>query len=648
MRHGEGGGVRTMHKITKNLAIWSIGIPLLLAMGTPDSTREGLFMTMTDKPTTIPQRKDVPEAHRWKIEHLFASQADWEAQYAKTQQLLAAGGRFHGALNDPQRLHDCLAWEDDVGLHVERLYVYANMRHHEDMTAPQYQALADKATKLSVQANEATSFIAPTLLALSTAQLQKLQDDPILLSYRHALDQIIHQKEHVLTNVEEALLAKTGQVTQAPGKIFAMLNNADLAFPNIKNEHGQEVELTHGKYIEFLESRHRDVRQAAFHAVYDTYAKHKNTLAAALHAHVTKNVFYAQIRKYPSVLAASLDADHIPVAVYDNLVTTIHDHLPLLHRYLAVRKKLLHVNTLHMYDLFAPLIEGTDRPISYAEAQDVIADALAPLGEAYVTLLRTGFSGGWIDVYENVAKRSGAYAWGAYGTHPYVLLNHKDNTHAVFTLAHEMGHALHSYLADEAQTYRNAPYTIFTAEIASTLNETLLMEHLLQQTKVPAQRMALLTHYADSFRSTVFRQTMFAEFERIIHDKVEAGETLTPQLLSTLYYDLNKTYFGNGVEVDKAIEMEWARIPHFYSSFYVYKYATGFSAAAAFAHKIKHEGDPAVQRYLTLLRSGGSDYSIDLLQRAGVDMRTPAPIVEAMQGFEKIVQEMEAYADSLA
>ena len=375
--------------------------------------------------------------------------------------------------------------------------------------------------------------------------------------------------------------------------------------------------------------------------MHETYGKMKNTLAATLNANVTKNTFYANARKYPSVLEMSLFGDNISKDVYTNLIDTIHEHLPLMHRYMNLRKSLLKVDELHMYDLFAPLVEEFKMDISYEEAKALVKESLKPLGEDYLEVLQEGYDKSWIDVYENEGKRSGAYSWGAFGTHPYVLLNHKDNLNSMFTLTHEMGHALHSYYSDQEQPYRDAQYTIFLAEVASTLNEALLMHYLLEKSTDPKEKMYLLTYYADQFRTTVFRQTMFAEFEKIIHEKVAEGESLTPQELSKIYYDLNVKYYGEDMVVDQDIEMEWARIPHFYTSFYVYKYATGFSAATSFSKQILEEGQPAVDRYLGFLKSGSSDYSIEILKKAGVDMSSPAPISQAMSVFENLISQME-------
>jgi oligoendopeptidase F len=594
-----------------------------------------------DSMSQVAQRKDISPEYKWRLEDLFPDQAAWDAEYETVLKLIEDIRAFEGKLGDPAMARQCFELEDRLGLHAERLYVYAQMRHHEDMRDPANMALSDKARKLYVQVGEATSFITPEILSLTEEQLKAYIDDPQLAPYRFTLREMLREKPHVLSKAEEALMAQVGNLSQAPGTIYGMINNADMKFPKVKNEKGEEVELTHGSYIQFLESRNRDVRREAFKAMYDTYAKQKNTLAATLSANVTKNLFYARARKYPSALEMALSGDNIPVSVYNNLIETIHEHLPLLHRYMALRKKLLGVDELHMYDLFAPLVDDYDMPITYEEAKEIVYDGLSPLGDDYRNVLKEGFDGGWIDVYENEGKRSGAYSWGAYGTHPYVLLNHKDNLNSMFTLAHEMGHAIHSWYSDKNQSYRDAQYTIFLAEVASTLNEALLMDAMLRKIDDPKGKMYLLTYYADQFRTTVFRQTMFAEFEKIIHEKAEAGEALTPQLLSEIYYGLNVKYHGEAMTVDKDIEMEWARIPHFYSSFYVYKYATGFSAAASFAKQILEEGQPAVERYLGFLKSGGSDYSINILKQAGVDMSQPEPIRQAMDVFRDLLDQME-------
>ncbi|OZB96749.1 oligoendopeptidase F [Paenibacillus sp. XY044] len=589
----------------------------------------------------LPKRSEVPAEHQWKIEDLFASQQAWDKTFTELQQEVKKAADFQGKLDNAAAVKDCFALEDEISLKTERLYVFAHLHHDEDTANPTYQALSAKAKKMSVQVGEALSFITPEILSLPDSKLDEFIADPQLADYKFTLTEMKREKAHVLSKAEEALLAQVGNLSQAPQTIYGMLNNADLKFPKIKDENGKEVELTHGSYIQFLENPNREVRERAFKAVYETYGKQKNTIASTLSANVNKNMFYANVRKYPSVLEMSLYGDNIPKEVYTNLIDTIHESLPLLHRYMELRKKLLGVDELHMYDLFAPLVDEYKMDITYEDAKKTVSEGLKPLGKDYLASLQEGYDNGWIDVYENENKRTGAYSWGAYGTHPYVLLNHKENLNSMFTLAHEMGHALHSYYSDNALKYRDAQYTIFLAEVASTTNEALLMDYLLKKSTDPKEKMYLLTYYADQFRTTVFRQTMFAEFEKLVHERAEQGEALTPQALSEIYYDLNVKYHGKDMVVDKDIEMEWARIPHFYTSFYVYKYATGFSAATSFSKQILEEGQPAVDRYLGFLKSGGSDFSINILKKAGVDMSSPQPVREAMSVFESVIEQME-------
>lgn len=629
-------------KLIKLLFIVSLGCyqPILSLMHVShDQNGHNLLRRITM--STVQKREDANKEYQWKLEHIYDSITDWNNEYNKVKSLLPELSKFAGKLDTANTIVKVFELEDEISMKIEKLYVYSNMRLHENMANTTYQALADKAQKLSVEASEISSFITPEILALSNEQVDALIADEKCAKYKHSLVEIKRSKAHILSQAEEALLAQVSNISGAPSNIFQMLNNADLKFPNVKNEKGEEVPLTHGSYIQFLESKNVDVRREAFKAVYGTYSKLKNTVGATLAANVNKNAFYAKARKYDSVLDMSLYGDNVSTTVYKNLISTIHEHLPLMYRYMELRKKLLKVDELHMYDLFAPLVEEFDMPITYDEAKSIISESLKPLGENYLNVLNQGYSNGWIDVYENEGKRSGAYSWGAYGTHPYVLLNHKDNLNSMFTLTHEMGHALHSYFSDEAQNYRDAQYPIFLAEVASTLNEALLMDYLLNKSTDVKEKLYLLTYYADQFRTTVFRQTMFAEFEMLIHERAEKGEALTPEDLSAIYYDLNKKYYGDGVVVDEEIAMEWARIPHFYTSFYVYKYATGFSAATSFAKQILDEGEPAVKRYLGFLQSGGSDYPIEILKRAGVDMSTPEPIEQAMSVFESVIEQME-------
>lgn len=634
------------------MSVTAKSLPLLLALSLLQGNLSSALPQAESSPAAshlprrismeqLPKRSEVPAENRWKLEDMFASEEQWDAEYKEVKALITSAASFQGKLDSPDALKKCFELDDKLSLLTERLYVYAHMRQDEDTAAPKYQALSSKAKKLGVEAGEALSFVTPEILALPDATLDQFIADPSLSDYTFTLTEMKREKAHVLSKAEEALLAQVSTIAQAPQTVFSMLNNADLKFPKVKNEEGKEAELTHGSYIQFLESPDREVRKNAFKAVYETYGKQKNTIAATLSANVNKNVFYSRVRKYPSVLEMSLYGDNIPKEVYTNLIDTIHESLPLMHRYMKLRQKLLGVDELHMYDLFAPLVDEYKLDITFDEAKKITKEGLKPLGEDYLSVLQEGYDKGWIDVYENENKRSGAYSWGAYGTHPFVLLNHNDNLNSMFTLAHEMGHALHSYYSDTALKYRDAQYTIFLAEVASTTNEALLMDYLLNKSTDPKEKMYLLTYYADQFRTTVFRQTMFAEFEKIIHQRAEEGESLTPQDLSAIYYDLNVKYYGKDMVIDQDIEMEWARIPHFYNSFYVYKYATGFSAATSFAKQILEEGKPAVDRYLGFLKSGGSDYSINILSKAGVDMSSPEPIREAMSVFESVIEQME-------
>ncbi len=454
------------------------------------------------------------------------------------------------------------------------------------------------------------------------------------------------QRAHVLTEAEEAILAQASEVTSSPSNTFGMLNNADMKFPTIKDEDGEEVEITHGRYIRFLESSDRRVREDAFKAVYQTYDHYKNTFASTLSGQVKQDLFYANVRKYQSARQAALSKNHIPEVVYDQLIKTVNNRLDLLHRYIRLRKKVLGVDELHMYDLYTPLVKDVKMDIPYEEAKELVLKGVEPLGEEYVSTLREGFDKRWVDVEENVGKRSGAYSSGAYGTMPYILMNWQDNVNNLFTLAHEFGHSLHSYYTRKHQPYLYGDYTIFVAEVASTLNEALLNDYMVKHTEDPKEKLYLLNHFLEGFRGTVFRQTMFAEFEQLIHEKAANGESLTPELLTKTYYDLNVKYFGEDLIIDEEIGLEWARIPHFYYNFYVYQYATGYSAAAALSKQILEEGEPAVTRYLEFLQAGSSDYPIEVLKHAGVDMTSPEPIEQALSVFEKALTEMEQLLDT--
>ncbi|MCL6547736.1 MAG: oligoendopeptidase F [Alicyclobacillus sp.] len=573
---------------------------------------------------------------------MYASDADWERDAEQVRQWTAELAGYQGRVGESAgTLLDVLRLQDRIGEKLHRLVAYARMRRDEDNANPVYQALTDRAINLAVEVRSRTAFFEPELMSLPEERIWGyLDENADLRLYRFYLSELLRQKPHILSASEEQLLAQFGEVLSAPSQIFTMFNNADMRFPTIVDEDGNEVELTHGRYIRFLESRDRRVRQAAFDALYQTYGKHRNTLAAVYGASVKKDVMYARVRRFESARQQALDADNVPLSVYDNLIEAVHEALPALHKYLRLRKRVLGLQELHMYDLYTPIVPDVDIRVPYEESVRTVQAAIRPLGDEYVRAASEGLASGWVDVYETRGKTSGAYSWGAYGVHPYILLNYQETLDNMFTLAHELGHAMHTYYSHRTQPYVYADYTIFVAEVASTCNENLLMDHLLKTTDDKRKRAYLLNHHLETIRGTVYRQTMFAEFEMLTHQHAEQGGALTPEWLSETYYKLNQTFFGAECHVDKDIELEWARIPHFYNAFYVYKYATGLSAATALSQRILREGEPAVEAYLRFLQSGGSDYPIELLRRAGVDMESPEPVRATLKLFSDLVDEL--------
>lgn len=598
---------------------------------------------MLNSSASIPKRNEIPEQFKWKLEHIYESNELWEKDFAKVKELAIKLEDFKGKLElSAENLLECMDANAGISRLFEKVYVYAQMRSHEDSANGYYQGLADRTESLAVEVSSASSFIVPELLSIPDEKLSSfIQSNEKLAFYKKYIDVIVRTKPHVLNGREEQIMAMSGEMANAPGNIFSMLNNADIKFPTIKDEKGQEVELTKGRFIQMMESTDRTVRKDAFDAMYATYKKQRNTLAALLNSQVKSNIFNAKVRKYSTARESYLFPDNVPEAVYDNLIKAMHDNMHLMHRYMKLRKEVLGLDELHMYDIYTTMVKEAKMDINYEEAVETVKKGVAVLGEKYSKDLEQGFTSGWIDVYENEGKRSGAYSWGCYDSHPYVLLNHSDTVNNMFTLAHEMGHALHSYYSDANQPYIYAQYKIFVAEVASTLNEALLMQYMLKNTTDKTKKMYLLNYYMEQFRTTVYRQTMFAEFEKIIHGKAEAGESLTADVLCQVYHDLNVKYYGPDMVVDELLDMEWSRIPHFYTSFYVYKYATGFSAATAIAHKIAEEGQSAIDKYLEFLQSGGSDYPIELLKIAGVDMMTPEPVNNALKVFEDLLDQME-------
>lgn len=592
----------------------------------------------------IPERKDSDPRYHWKIEDYYKSDADWEAAFSALDAAIPEMAAFSGHLADSaDSLLACLQKNEALSLQLDQIYTYANMRLHEDSANAFYQGLAARAEQLLIRYSAAISFLTPEIIAIPEKKLAQFRAEKAadFAIYAHFFHTLLRQKAHTLSPAEENLLAKAAELGGAPQQIFTMLNDADIRFPAVKNADGEEMELTKGRYVTFLENPDRNIRKQAFQNLYSVYLSQKNTIAAAYGASVKSDVFFAQARNYGSAMEMALADDNIPLSVYDSLIDTVNANLPLLHRYVSIRKKELGVDELHMYDLYVPLVADADVKIPYAEAKETVKKTLAVMGGEYLAALEHGMESGWIDVYENKGKRGGAYSWGSYGVHPFVLLNHNDTINSMFTLAHEMGHALHSFFTWQKQPYLYADHKIFVAEVASTCNEALLMEYLLKTTEDKTMRKYLINYFLEQFRGTLFRQTMFAEFEKITHSMAERGEPLTWEGLNQIYRELNRKYFGEDILIDEEIDIEWARIPHFYNAFYVYQYATGYSAAIALSRRILHEGQPAIDAYLDFLAKGSSEYSIDLLKGAGVDLSTPAPIENAMQLFRELLDEFE-------
>lgn len=593
------------------------------------------------------KRSEVEKQYTWAIEDLYPSDEAWEQEYKQAEAMLEQFQGYEGKLGDSAEiLLSYLQFSDTVNQLFERIYVYANQKLHEDLGNSTYQGLSARAADLAVRLSSAAAFAEPEILAIPEQKLQDfLKGNEPLRLYEKKLQDLLRQKAHVLDGKTEQLLAQNQNVSSAASDIFAMFNNADIRFPAVVDTQGREQELTHGNYVKFLESDSVTVRKSAFEAMYHTYQAFRNTLAATFYANVKQANFYAAVRGYASSRAMELDGGNIPETVYDNLIAVVHERMPLMHRYVRLRKKALGLTEIHMYDLYTPMVKNVDIQVPFEEAKQIVKAGLAPMGEAYLSVLQQGFDNRWIDVYENQGKRSGAYSWGAYGTHPYVLLNYQENLDNIFTLAHEMGHALHSYYSDSTQPYPYAGYRIFVAEVASTCNEALLIHYMLKQAKDKKEKAYLLNHFLEQFKGTLYRQTMFAEFERDMHKLAAEGEALTADLLCEKYYALNRLYFGEDIVIDEEIAMEWARIPHFYTPFYVYQYATGFSAAIALSQGILERGESAVHDYMKFLTGGSSADPIELLKLAGVDMSTPAPIQQALDVFEDLLNQMEALSE---
>jgi len=590
------------------------------------------------------KREEVRVEDTWNLSDMYETAEDWENAIEEIDELIDEIEAMESTCtNSASELLLLLEKSAEVDEKLSLAYNYAERLFDEDRKNTKHQAMSAKAGTVYAKLVAKTAFVQPAILELSAETLENFYTVlPDLEFYRKYIDEILRFKDHSLSAEMEKLVALTSELSQGPSNTFSILNNADLVFPEIEDENGEKTRITHGRYINFMESANREVRKNAFEAMYGTYEQFLNTIASIYDNQVKTQIFHAKAHKYETSLEAAVDGNNVSPDVYKNLVETINKNLGKMHRYVKLRKKCLGYDDLHMYDIYTPMIPDMAKEIPFEEAKETVLKALAPLGEDYVAKVKEGFENRWIDVYENQGKRSGAYSAGAYGTHPYVLLNYNGSLDNMFTLAHEMGHAMHSYYSNEAQPYIYSQYKIFVAEVASTCNEILLMEYLLKNTTDKKERAYLLNHYIDSFKGTVFRQTQFAEFEMRTNAMVEAGESLNAENLSDLYLELNKKYYGPDMISDKQISYEWAKIPHFYYNFYVYQYATGFTSAVAIAHSILKEGAPAVERYKKFLCGGCSDAPVELLKIAGVNLETPAPIQSALDVMDEILDEMEA------
>lgn len=589
------------------------------------------------------KRSEADSKYTWKLEDMVAEDSQWEQMFKEASGEISEYASYKGRLaRSADTLYACLLFDDKLSQKMERLYVYARMRSDEDTTVQRYQDMFSRAQTLSYRAAENSSFLVPEILSMDRELLEQyMAADNGIGHFKRALEIILARRDHTLSGEMEELLAQSYDATQGASQIFTMFNNADVKFPVITGESGEGIQITHGNYISLMENQDRRIRKDAFEGLYSVYEQFSNTLAAAFSSNVKQAVFYAKAKKYASSREYYLADNEVPELVYDNLVKAVRENIVKLHEYTRVRKDVLGVDELHMYDLYVPMVAAADRRYTYEEAKSIVLEGLAPLGEEYLSLLKQGFESRWIDVYENEGKRSGAYSWGTYGSHPYVLLNFHGTLNDVFTLAHEMGHSIHTWYSDRNQPFTYAGYKIFVAEVASTCNEALLIRHLLKKAGSREEKAYLLNHFLESFRGTLFRQTMFAEFEDMAHKKAARGESLTAESLCSIYRQLNADYFGPAMTVDRQIDYEWERIPHFYTPFYVYQYATGFSAAVAISSRIMSGEPGALEGYKKFLSGGCSMKPIDLLMLCGVDMSTTRPVDEALGFFGELIEEFK-------
>ena len=587
-------------------------------------------------------RNLVESKYKWNIDEMYNSQDAINNDIKKVEDLINKVKEYKGNLGaSKENLYGALKLSVDASRVLSNLYVYTHMKLHEDTRINENQGMATKIEMLSTELSMATSYMVPEIISIDESKLEDYLKSDDLSFYKKYIDDMLREKPHTLSEKEEEILAAVSEISGVSENVYDMLSYADLEFPEIEDEEGKKVKLTNSNFSLFLKSKNRKVRKDAFEAVYSTYDKYKNTFASTLYGGIKSEIFYAKMRKHKSALEGSLFNDDVSVDVYNNLILAMDENLNSLNKYIDLKKKFLNLDDIHMYDLYVPLTENFDMNIPYEKAQEIILKALSPLGEEYLSIIKRAFSEGWIDVYENEGKQGGAYSWGSYDSHPYILMNYHDDLNSLFTLIHELGHSVHSHYSRSSQEYLYSDYKIFVAEVASTLNELLLINYLLENSTSKEERIYLLNYYLEQFRTTVYRQTMFAEFEKITHEKVENKEPLTAKEFIEIYYNLNEKYYGKSCCVDKGIGLEWARIPHFYSNFYVYKYATGFSAASALSSQILSEGEEAVNRYINFLKSGGSEYPLNQLRAAGVDMEKKESVDKALNVFEELVDKLE-------
>ncbi|MBR0233289.1 MAG: oligoendopeptidase F [Synergistaceae bacterium] len=594
------------------------------------------------KSNEVPERKLIDEKYKWNLELIYKSFEDWQKNFDEIQSKIENLKNYYGRLGEGSKtLLSFIKDDEAVSLELNKLYAYANMKSHEDLRENKPMELAGLAENLIVKYSSAVAFFEPEILSLSSEYINDcIKNEHELTRYEFFFRKLLREKEHILSHELEILMANVGELTSVPENAFTLLTDADLKFPDIKDEDGNLTELTEERWYRFSRSKNRDVRRDAFLGIYGTYEKYKNSIAALYSGSVKGDVFYSRTRKYKNSLDMALFGENVPEDVYNHVVETAKNYSPkLMHRLISLRKKILGLDEFHFYDLNAPISNEPEAEIKFDEAVDIALKALEPLGDEYITDFKNGISERWIDIYENKGKRKGAYSWGSYGTKPYVLLNYDGTLHDVFTLVHEMGHSMHSYYSRKFQPQVYSEYTILLAEVASTTNEALLLEYLLKNSDSIENKKWLLSYYYDMVRATFFRQAMFADFEKQTHSHVENGGILTPDYLNNLWRELNSQCYGSEMKIDDELCVEWARIPHFYSAFYVYKYSTGFTAANAFASSILNHEDGAVERYLKFLQSGGSDYSLNILRRAGVDLTSPEPFERTMKFFEQRLNE---------